>query len=198
MRVRKISLLTNPSPHTCFQDAINEVVPRNSSIVVGIHFAEEFVQVVQLVMQATHALPGHEAHVLPLLPQCPRLRILDLSCLIAANLLFLPPAAGVPAEEGVGVDVTKRKLPRGQSLSRSAPGEVSRGGVVLMGCRQAEVRPPARSNCSQPVKKNQTCCSSKLIQTKFMASKVSCTYLDKPTHEFIQQASKVPKASEVV
>lgn len=54
------------------------------------------------------------------------------SCLSAANLLFLPPAACVPAEEGVGVDVTKRKLPRGQSLSRSAPGEVSRGGVVLM------------------------------------------------------------------
>lgn len=54
------------------------------------------------------------------------------SGLFAANLLFLPPAAGVPAEEGVGVDVTKRKLPRGQSPSRSAPGEVSRGGVVLM------------------------------------------------------------------
>ena len=38
----------------------------------------------------------------------------------------------MPTEEGVGVDVTKRKLLRGQSLSRSAPGEVSRGGVVLM------------------------------------------------------------------
>ena len=51
----------------------------------------------------------------------------------AANLLFLPPAVGVPTE-GIGVDVTKRKLLRGQSLSRSAPGEDSRGGVVLMVC----------------------------------------------------------------
>lgn len=47
---------------------------------------------------------------------------------VAANLLFLPPDV-VPGV--VGVDVAKRKLPSGQSLSRSAPGDVSRGGVVL-------------------------------------------------------------------
>lgn len=50
---------------------------------------------------------------------------------VAANLLFLPPAVVPGVVVVVGVDVAKRKLPSGQSLSRSAPGDVSRGGVVL-------------------------------------------------------------------
>lgn len=54
------------------------------------------------------------------------------SCLVAANLLLLPAGVAAPAELGVGVDVAKRMCESGHSLSRSAPGEVSRGGVVLM------------------------------------------------------------------
>lgn len=45
----------------------------------------QFMQVVELVMQAPHALPGHEADVLPLLPQCPGLWVLDLGLLTHAG-----------------------------------------------------------------------------------------------------------------
>lgn len=47
----------------------------------------QLVQVVKLVVEAAHAFPGHEADVLPFLPQRACLRVLDL-WLVAHNTRF--------------------------------------------------------------------------------------------------------------